>query len=154
MSPAPSMNHQDISLEIAGYLRQFIKLVGLGRVFAAPADVELSAGDIVQPDVFVVLNEHFDRLTHSRLIGAPDLVVEILSPGTMRHDLREKLDAYARAHVPEYWIVNPSEHVVELLVLAEDGVYYSSGAFQGDDVLPSQIVPGWSVPVGHFFAFM
>ena len=70
----------------------------------------------------------------------------------MRHDLREKLDAYERASVPEYWIVNPSEHVVELLVL-EDGAYHSLGVFQSDEVLPSQIVPGWTVKAEQLFAF-
>lgn len=153
MAPAPSMGQQGISLEIAAYLRQFVQMAGLGRVFASPTDVELSVGDVVQPDVFVVLNEHLDRMTYSRLIGAPDLVVEILSPGTMRHDLHEKLDAYVRTQVPEYWIVIPGEHVVELLVL-EHGVYRSLGVFQGEAILPSRIVPAWPVTVGQFFAFM
>jgi len=153
MAPAPSMGHQGISLEISAYLRQFVQMVGLGRVFASPTDVELSVGNVVQPDVFVVLNEHLDRMTYSRLIGAPDLVVEILSPGTMRHDLHEKLDAYARTQVPEYWIVIPGERVVELLVL-ENEVYRSPGVFQGEAILPSRIVPDWSVTVGQFFAFM
>jgi Uma2 family endonuclease len=102
--------------------------------------------------VFVVLNNHLDRKTFSRLIGAPDLVVEILSPGTMRHDLHRKLEAYALAQVPEYWIVSPGERVVELLVL-EDGIYSSLGVFQDDEVLPSRIVPDWSIPVEKLFAF-
>ena len=92
-------------------------------------------------------------MTYSRLIGAPDLVVEILSPGTMRHDLHEKLDAYARAQVLEYWIVIPGEHVVELLVL-ENEVYRSLGVFQDEAILPSRVVADWSVIVGQFFASM
>ncbi|MEO7018714.1 MAG: Uma2 family endonuclease [Ktedonobacteraceae bacterium] len=152
MAPAPNMGHQGISLEIAAYLRQFVQVAGLGRVFATPTDVELSPGDVVQPDVFVVLNEHLDRITYTRLIGAPNLAVEILSPGTMRHDLHEKLDAYARACVPEYWIVIPGEHVIELLVL-ENRTYRSLGVFQGEAILPSQIVPDWSVTVKQFFVF-
>ena len=65
----------------------------------------MSSKNIVQPDVFVVLNEHLDRIAGTRVIGAPDLVVEIASPSTVRHDLGEKLTAYARAGVPEYWRV-------------------------------------------------
>ena len=153
MCPAPNMRHQDISVEIVGYLRQFVKLAGLGRVFHPPTDVELAPGDIVQPDAFVVLNEHLDRMTYSRLIGAPDLVVEILSPGTKRYDLREKLDAYTRAHVPEYWIVSPAKRTVELLVL-EHGEYRSLGTFQGSAMLPSCVVPDFPVAVERFFAFV
>lgn len=153
MSPAPTPGHQDVKGEIFGYLRQFVKLAGLGRVLDAPTDVELSPGNIVQPDVFVLLNENIGQIGPSRVIGAPDLVVEILSPGTMRHDLSEKLRAYERAQVPEYWVVNASERIVELLVL-ENGDYRSLGAFQDEEVLPSRIIPDWPVAVKQFFAFI
>jgi Uma2 family endonuclease len=98
------------------------------------------------------LHEHLDRLAGSRLMGAPDVAIEIASPSTARHDLREKQDAYARAGVPEYWIVTPGEQVVEVLVL-ENGVYSSLGVFHGQAVLPSRIVPKLSVRVEQFFAF-
>ena len=99
-----------------------------------------------------MLNEHLDRIADSRLIGAPDLVVEIASPSTARHDLREKQDAYARAGVPEYWIVTPGEQVVEVLVL--EGDFYSSlGVYSGQEMLPSRIVPDMPVRVEQFFAF-
>jgi Uma2 family endonuclease len=153
MSPAPTPGHQNISAGIVAYLYQFVQLAGLGRVFAEPTDVELSSGDIVQPDVFIVLNEHLDRIKRNRIVGAPDLVIEILSPGTWRHDLHAKFDAYARAQVPEYWIVSPGEQVVELFVL-ENGDYQSLGVFQGEAVLPSRIVPNWSVTVEQLFAFV
>ncbi len=152
MAPAPSLGHQGIALEIAAYLRNFVQMTGLGRVFIAPADVELSYKTVVQPDVFVVLNEHLDRMAGSRLIGAPDLVVEIASPSTARHDLREKQDAYARAGVAEYWVVTPGEQVIELLVL-ENGLYNSLGVFRSRAVLPSRIVPDMPVRVEQFFAF-
>lgn len=153
MRPAPKLGHQGIGLEVAAYLRQFVQMTGAGRVFIAPADVELSPGDIVQPDVFVILNEHLDRMTFSRLIGAPDLVVEVLSPGTKSHDLYRKRDAYERAHVPEYWIVNPREQVVEVFVL-ENEVYQSLGTFHGEAIPPSRIVPNWLIPIGKLFAFL
>src|SRR5436305_15236473 len=143
---------QGITLEIAAHLRNFVQLTGLGRVFVAPADVELSPGDVVQPDVFVILHKHLDRITPSRVLGAPDLVVEVASPGTARHDLREKQDAYARAGVAEYWIVIPGEQVVELLVL-KNGLYSSLGIFRSQAVLPSRIVPDMPVRVAQFFAF-
>jgi len=152
MAPSPSMEHQGITLEIAAHLRSFVQLTGLGRVFVAPADVELSPGDVVQPDVFVILHKHLDRITPSRVVGAPDLVVEVASPGTARHDLREKQDAYACAGVTEYWIVIPGERTVELLVL-QDRRYYSLGIFYGTTTLPSQVVPDLPVAVESFFSF-
>jgi len=153
MSPSPTPGHQGIKGEIFAYLRQFVQLTGLGRVFVAPTDVELNPGNVVQPDVFVFLNQHLDHIGTNRVFGAPDLVVEVLSPGTMSHDLRGKRDAYEWAQVPEYWIVSPGEQVVELFVL-EGGIYQSFGVFQGSAVLPTRIVPEWSVPVEKFFAFM
>jgi Uma2 family endonuclease len=152
MSPSAIPPHQDISLEIAAYLRQFVKLTGRGLIFAE-MDVELTPGDVLRPDVLVVLKEHYSRIGSSHIIGAPDLVVEILSPSTMSSDFHEKRDAYERAQVPEYWIVSPGERVVQLFVL-EKGLYRSFGAFQGDDVLPTRIAPDWSVPVKKFFAFV
>lgn len=153
MSPAPTPGHQSISVRLVAFLFQFVELTGLGRVLHAPTDVELAPGDVVQPGVFVLLNEHLAQIEHSRIVGAPDLVIEILSPGTWRHDLHEKLDAYARAQVPEYWIVSASEQVVELLVL-EGGDYQSLGIFQGEAILPSRIVPDLPVKVEQFFAYM
>ncbi len=153
ISPAPTPNHQSISVRLVAFLFQFVEAAGIGRIFHAPTDVELAPGDIVQPDVFVLLNAGLEQIGEKRVFGGPDLVVEILSPSTMSDDLHGKRDAYERAQVSEYWIVNPGERVVELFIL-ESGVYRSLGAFQGDDVLPTRIVPGWSVPVERLFAFV
>ena len=151
MSPAPSMGHQRIVGRIFYYLMTHVDLPGLGQVYQAPTDVELHPGDVVQPDVFVVLNSHLDRLTPPRLIGTPDLVIEVASPSTARHDLSEKLYTYARAEVPEYWIVNPDAQTVELLVWQSWG-YSSLGLFAGHTTLPSQVVPDFPVSVGQFFS--
>jgi Uma2 family endonuclease len=150
MSPAPNLDHQGIVLRIAYYLLTYIEFTGLGRVFTGPADVELSCRDVVQPDVFVVLNEHLDRLSRSRVIGAPDLVVEVSSPSTVRHDLMGKQLSYARAGVPEYWVVNPDAETVEVLLL-EDGAYSSLGVFYGRSVLPSRVASDMPVRVEQFF---
>jgi len=150
MAPAPSMGHQGAVGRFFHYLLTHVELVGSGRVYVAPVDVELRPGDVVQPDVLVELNEHLDRLTPSRLIGAPDLVVEVASPSTARHDLSEKLHAYARTGVPEYWIANPDAQTVEVLVLGND-VYRSLGLFHDRATLPTRIVPTMPVRVEQFF---
>lgn len=152
MSPSPNVEHQRIAKLIVAALSRWVEQTGLGEVFQSPLDVELSEGNIVQPDVFILLKEHADQVVETRIIGAPDLVVEIASPSTVRHDLGKKLEAYACAGVPEYWVVTPGSKTVEVLIL-EDGVYSSLGLFQGRAVLPSRIVPDMRVRVEQFFAF-
>ena len=151
MAPSPNRGHQNAAFEIASYLRTHVKLAGLGHVYIAPFDVELNPRTVVQPDVVVVLNPNLDKITESRIIGAPDLVVEVSSPGTVGYDREKKQRAYARAGVPEYWIADPWSRTVEVLTL-EAGVYRSLGVFEGKAVLPSQVVPDFIVHVEQFFA--
>jgi Uma2 family endonuclease len=151
MTPSPSIAHQEAAFEIASYLRAHVKSAGLGRVFMSPVDVELAADVVVQPDVIVLLNKSLGKITTTRIIGAPELVVEVASPSTSGYDRREKQDAYARAGVLEYWVVNTDARTVEVLVL-EAGVYHSLAVFQGTAILPSQVLPGFAARVEQFFA--
>jgi Uma2 family endonuclease len=150
MTPSPGRSHQEVALEFAAYLRAHVKSAHLGRVYIAPFDVELTPKVVVQPDVMVILNENSDKVTSSRIVGAPDLVIEIASPSTSTYDRHKKNDAYAHAGVPEYWIVDPVAHTVEVLML-EGGEYQSLGVFQGKAFLPSKIVPEMNVHVEQFF---
>ena len=149
MTPAPGTGHQSISARVVTFLVTHVEFAGLGRVFAAPVDVELAPDTVVQPDIVVVLSANLHRITPSRIIGAPDLVVEILSPGTAGYDRREKQDAYARSGVGEYWVVDPGAQTVELLTLDQGG-YRSHGVFRGQARLPSSAVT-LPVPIERFF---
>src|SRR6266567_4238726 len=140
MLPAPIPKHQKIVKELLYYLKRFVEIPELGEVYIGPVDVELGYRNVVQPDVFVLLNEHFDRETETRIIGAPDLAIEVASPSTAKYDRCKKQAAYASAGVSEYWIVNPKNQTIEVLVL-EGSLYHSLGSFSGDDTLPSQVVP-------------
>ncbi len=152
MAPAPSPIHQNAANWFAFYLTQHVVLTGLGKVFPAPIDVELAPNRIVQPDVSVLLSKNLGKVTASRIIGAPDLVVEVASPGTAAYDRLKKLDAYMQAGVQEYWIANPDFASVEVLWLRSGG-YSSQGVFEGSDTLPSLIVPAiGAVKVDQFFA--
>ena len=151
MAPSPNRSHQNTAFEIASYLRTHVKLTGLGQVYIAPFDVELNSQTVVQPDVIVVLNHDLNRITESRIVGAPDLVVEVSSPGTVGYDREKKQQNYARAGVPEYWIADPWSRTVEVLSLVAGG-YRSLGVFEGKAVLPSQVVPDFLVHVEQFFA--
>lgn len=110
---APTLPHQVISLEIATALKSYIaEKNGSCMTFIAPTDVQLDCDDrtIVEPDVFVVCDR--SKLNRSRVFGAPDLVIEVLSPSTRFRDLFLKYSKYFTAGVREYWIVNPMKEMV------------------------------------------
>ncbi|HRX79906.1 MAG TPA: Uma2 family endonuclease, partial [Pirellulaceae bacterium] len=92
-----------------------------------PTDVQLSEHDIVQPDLIIVMEERRLIITPAKIKGVPNLIIEILSPSTAANDRSLKKEIYERASVPEYWIVDPDEHVVEQLVM-RDGKYELVGS--------------------------
>lgn len=109
MSTAPSPRHQQISLNITLELVEQINRRGLGTTFYAPIGVVMPFADPVQPDIVVVLAAQAGIITDRRIVGVPALLVEILSPSNAAYDLTIKAEIYARAGVPEYWIVRPIE---------------------------------------------
>lgn len=151
MTPSPSGGHQDAVGRFYHYLFLNIESHGMGKVRIAPFDVELTPKLVVQPDVLVVLKANYDKLAENRVLGAPNLVIEVASPGTATYDRHSKQMAYAQAGVPEYWIADPMARTVEVFVL-ERHIYTSVGIFEGKATLPSTIVPGLPTPVEQFFA--
>src|SRR5436305_6727079 len=150
MTPSPSGAHQDAVGEFFSYLRTHVKLAGLGVVRMAPFDVVLGPQMVFQPDILVVLNANREKIMENYILGAPDLVIEVASPGTATHDRHKKFDAYARAGVPEYWIADAEAHTVEVWVL-EANEYRSLGLFRGKATLPSHVLPEFTVRVEQFF---
>ena len=125
-------------------------LTGIGRLFTAPIDVEFEPKNVFQPDAVVVLNIHLNRVAEKKIIGPPDLVVEIASPSTAVFDRLVKYEKYARAGITEYWLIKPTTHTIEVLVL-EGEEYHSLGIFSGQATLPSRILPDLPVRVEQFF---
>lgn len=150
MAPAPSPEHQSIAVRIAYYMFPHIDLAGIGKLLTAPLDVDLGPKNVYQPDLVVVLNTHLDRVAEKKIIGAPDLVVEVASPSTAAYDRLTKYEKYAHAGIIEYWIVKPKSRSVEVLVL-EGREYRSLGVFNGQATLPSRVVPELPVRVEQFF---
>lgn len=117
VSPAPSSYHQKLSLRLAGEFLERVERPGLGEVFAAPFDVHLARGTVVQPDLVVVTKKNRSLVGEAKLAGVPDLLVEILSPSRRDYDCRIKRKKYERAGVRELWIVDPEVPCIEQYVM-------------------------------------
>jgi Uma2 family endonuclease len=117
VNPAPDPYHQRVSRLLQFELMRLLEKTGLAQVFDAPIDVHLGRGSIVQPDLVVLLRRSACRIGPKKLAGAPDLIVEILSPSNRAYDRRTKKDRYQRAGVREYWIVDPERRAIEQFVL-------------------------------------
>ncbi len=126
VNPAPDTYHQTLSRRIQFQLYTQIELEQLGQIFDAPTDLQLSETDIVQPDLILVLNRKPTIITPTKIKGTPDMVAEILSASSTKNDRVLKRELYRKSAIPEYWIVDPEDHVVEQFVL-EGGAYTSTG---------------------------
>lgn len=150
VTPSPIANHQTILINILSAFLDYLKNHPVGKVFVAPLDVILSDYDVLQPDLFFVLNERAG-IVKDWVRGAPDLAVEILSPTTEARDRGIKLKAYARFGVKEYWIVGPAARTVEVLRLTPEG-YELAKTFAFDDALTSRLFPGFKLDVASIFS--
>ena len=142
MTPSPNAWHQAVSREIFVGLVQFVRLHGLGDVFAAPLDVTLSDRNVLQPDILFISKERTGILQGGRVLGAPDLCVEILSPGTERLDRVRKLELYSRFDVTHYWIVDLEARTIEEYVLHGD-VYGVRSIAGYDEPFRPAVFPGF-----------
>jgi Uma2 family endonuclease len=151
LAPAPTDKHQAISLQLVVALHQFVREHDLGVLRFAPSDVVLSNYDVFQPDILFVSNERRNRITEANIQGAPDLVVEILSPSTEQYDRGYKQTLYGRHGVREYWIVDPAAETVEVLTESDEGLKLTS-TYGLADTLVSPLLPGLTLELGHIFA--
>jgi Uma2 family endonuclease len=119
VTPSPTSVHQQVVTTLVRILGRFVHEHALGRLLVGPIDVLLGEGDYLQPDVAFVRADRAHRVSRRGIEGAPDLVVEVLSPSTEQRDRGVKLDRYRHFGVPEYWIVDLDAKVVELWRLRE-----------------------------------
>lgn len=134
MSPAPSVNHQLVIYEIQKNIARSCESDYI--ILFAPVDVILSNTEVRQPDLVLVNRNRLDILSKRGVEGAPDLVVEILSPSTLKRDKIEKLKSYAKSQIPEYWIVEPVSGILEEYILQE-GRYELFNIFQNNEQVTS-----------------
>lgn len=127
---APSTQHQKLLLLVATKLNEFVIKNNLGEVFTAPIDVFLDPENVFQPDILLVLGLRSSIVQDNGIHGAPDLVIEILSPSTSYLDTKTKLHAYEKAGVIEYFIIDPYDKEVTAYQL-QNGKYEENYRMQG-----------------------
>ena len=148
---APDIDHQFTVVEIAFKMRGFIMEHRLGYVLTAPFEAHLSEKTRqVQPDVLFIKAANWPAPGAKFFEGVPDLIVEVLSPGSSRIDRHVKFSAYEQAGVSEYWIVNPKTRSVEIFTLS-GGEYDQLGEFTGDELLESKVLAGLTVAATTLF---
>jgi Uma2 family endonuclease len=147
VSPSPNTRHQRLVKRISLALYPF-ENAGLGEVFWSPYDVVLSIFDVVQPDVFFVTAARSHIIVEKNVQGAPDLVVEILSPSNRQYDEQFKLKTYERLGVAEYWIVDPDERCVSVFRRSGDRFQ----RIDAGDALTTPILPEFALSLQKLFA--
>ncbi len=157
MSPAPSRSHQRVLVRLLHIVFGHLKDSGC-EVYAAPFDVRLPEADhaddhavttVVQPDISVICDR--EKLDERGCVGAPDLVVEILSPSTAAKDLKIKRSLYEKNGVREYWLFHPLDRTVMVYRLGQDGQYGKAEIFDRNDLLGSPLFDGLEILLTEIF---
>lgn len=157
MMAAPSSIHQEISMEISRQLANYLDGKQC-RVYSAPFDVRLFEKDgdapedvdtVVEPDISVICDR--SKIDARGCKGAPDLIVEILSPSSLRNDRLIKLRLYQRAKIREYWIVDPENRTVQVLLLNDQGVLLPYEEYGRKDVAKVNVLDGCFIELGKVF---
>jgi len=153
VTPAPVRRHQKLSMRLGVALATWLREHPVGEVYAAPLDVILSDIDVVEPDLLFVSNER-SQILGTWIHGAPDLVIEILSPSTRRVDEITKRRLYERVGVREYWIVDDEIEVVKAYRRQEDGTFprQADRLREEGHSLDTLLLPGFSLSLSELFA--
>lgn len=148
MVPKPRTRHQKISGRLYNQLENFLGQNPIGEVLY---EVDVHLGDkVVGPDILFVTKERLDIIGDLYLNAAPDLVIEVLSPATASHDKKRKSKLYYKNGVKEYWLVDPDEKLVEVLIAGEKEWRWG-GVFDWEDILTTALLPGLEINLGEVF---
>lgn len=153
VTPSPRTRHQAIVVNLTGMIWNYLQGHPVGRVFSAPFDVILSNFDVVEPDLLYMSHERAREVLREWVHGAPDLVVEIGSPGTRTRDETIKRRLYERFAVSEYWIVDPELDTVKVYRQAT-GRYTRvvDLSLENKEVLTTPLLPGLEMPLSRIFS--
>jgi Uma2 family endonuclease len=150
MVPSPTTYHQRISWNLERIIGDFMQKYDLGFIYDAPLDVVFSQEDVAQPDILFIFKERSEIITEDNIRGAPDLIVEILSPATAERDRTYKRTLYARHGVKEYWIVDPDKQAIEVMTLGEAG-FETVSVSKKEETLTSPLLKGLRLNLKEVF---
>ena len=150
-TPPPIPEHQGATSGLCRHLLPYIYERRVGRLYTAPVGVELDDENGIQPDLVYVSRERLHIVGRRGIEGAPDLVVENLSPSTRSRDRGVKLRRYAVAGVPHYWIVDPRSRALESYRLGERG-YELTGKYGPGEIFRPELFPGLEIPIDDLWA--
>jgi Uma2 family endonuclease len=151
VTASPITRHQRISLNLLYLVRSYLEDHPIGELFSAPFDVVLSFHDVVVPDLIYLSKARAHLLTAKNLQGAPDLVVEILSPSTRPRDERLKRDLYERVGVEEYWLVDPDKDILTIYRRGAAG-FLPAVRFEKDGVVTTPLLPDFELLLARVLA--
>jgi Uma2 family endonuclease len=153
VSPSPSVKHQRVARNIGFAIFAFVRPSRLGEVFLAPLDVLFTRFDVVEPDVLYVAAENAERLLERYVDGAPDLVVEVLSPSSRSIDKVRKPRLYDAHGVREYWLADPKTDTLGIYRRDAAGrlALLTSLSLAAGDVLETPLLPGLRIPLPEIF---
>lgn len=151
MTPSPTTFHQIISGNLFGKMRDMVKEKGAGLVLFAPLDIYLDDENVFQPDIVFIPKQRRDIIRDDGIHGAPDMVIEILSPSTAYYDIKKKFKIYEKFGVKEYWIVDPEMKGVELFSLTEQAKFLLSAALAEQGTVRSGILAGFEITLEEIF---
>ncbi len=146
MTPAPTPKHQNVSLNLAFLIKRYLKEHLIGKIYESPIDVLLGQQTVVQPDVLFILTENLSIITDKNIQGAPDLVIEIYSPGTIQKDRILKVKSYAKFGVKHLWLIDPDNQTLEAFELDKE-TYRLVECLAGEEVFYPSIFPGLNIPL-------
>jgi Uma2 family endonuclease len=146
--PKPRLYHQEIVGRLIIFLGNFIKENRQGKIYS---DVDVIFADqVVSPDVIFISKDRFSIMTENNIQGAPDLVIEVLSPSTQKYDRKQKSQLYYSGGVKEYWIVDPGLQLVEIFVPGEKD-WNRAGVYDEEDILYSPLLHGLKIVLKELF---
>jgi Uma2 family endonuclease len=149
--PMPTQHHQMILGYLSGHLFGFVTSHHLGDVLMAPFKVKLWSGKVRSPDVMFMFTTNSHKQFEDHWEGA-DLVMEVVSPDDPNRDLVKKKEEYAKAGIPEYWLVNPVNETITVFVLVQgSSLYQEAGVYNKGDVAMSRLLEGFTVDVTAVF---
>lgn len=149
--PAPIIEHQRIVGYIYRFLFQFAAQRQLGEVFVSPLDVVFDKGNVCEPDVIFVANENKQIVNRKNISGSPDLVVEVVSKGSVVRDYVEKKNDYETFGVKEYWLIDPLNETIIVYALNEENKYAIFSSVEEQGIAKSKLLDGFELAFEEVF---